>query len=238
MGERDQFSEFDVDAPQGAEPHDREEVQDRDEDTGDMVPRSRLDEIRAQRDQLHAQREEMIRSMLSGNQAAEGGEQRRDPEPDDLLKPEIPEGTDPEVAQLLGPILEANNRALYDRVSRSFEQRVAPVEERINFADMVENVSSRVEGFNEVRGDIVRMLEQMDPVERDRYSDETGLEALAYRALRDRGDRMGSRADMAHTAPFGASEGRATRRKATEADVWAMSDAEFERELERKGLSL
>ena len=238
MERRDQFSEFDADAPTGSpeivDPKAQPEEM-------DMVPKSRLDEVRAQRDQLHGQREEMIQSMLNSapQQAAPAATESDAAE---ATKVVLPEGTDPEVAKLLTPILEANNKAVYDRVSedlnRNVDTRVAPVEERINNAEMVESVQGRVEGFDTVRQDIVDMLERMSPEERKRYTSEIGLESLAHQALREREARTGARTDMAHSAPFGSSEARPDRREALESDVWALSDDEFERALARKGMSL
>lgn len=238
MEERDQFSSFDDELPNvevGAnDPAGFKAPQAEEKD--DMVPRSRLNEVKAQRDELYGQREEMIKSMLNGEPARVSAEDTVTQ--DAVAEVVIPEGTDPEVAKLLTPIIQANNETVMRRLEKQFEQRVGPVEERINHADTVEAVRSRVEGFDDVRQDVVAMLEQMNPQERAEYSNQMGLQALTERALRVRAEREGARQGMAQSAPFGTSDMRPTRKEANEADVWAMSDEEFERALANKGLTL
>jgi hypothetical protein len=93
MTQRDQFSEFDFDAgPTGpSEP--------REPGPEEMVPISRLNEVIAQRDKSEGQRDQVIQSMLNGQQAPSAEADLEEPIVDPL-KFELPEGTDPEVAKL------------------------------------------------------------------------------------------------------------------------------------------
>lgn len=224
MSQRDQFTEFDNNAgPQGAA------SQDAPTEKEQMVPISRLNEANIQRDQANAQRDEIIKSMLNGSDSDQSSASVPASSPDDMIKVELPEGVDPDVAALLVPILEANNKAVYERMNAQVNTRVGPVEDKINYAESVQNVSSRVEGFDDVREDIVRIFEGMSPEERDRHNNEQGLELMALRALKDRASNTRARSDMAHSAPFGNSGMRPTQsRGATAQDVWDMTDEEFE----------
>jgi len=226
MTQRDSFSEFDLNV--GPPAVENQEVGKPKEE---MVPISRLNEANAQRDKAYGQRDEILGSMLNG--APDGGPatppMSEEQAMADMVKVELPEGTDPEVAALITPIIEANNRAIYQRMNSQIDTRVSPVEDRFNYAEAVEGVASRVEGFETVREDIVSMFGQMSPEEQGKYNNEAGLEIMAYRALRIREANRSSRPSMAHSAPFGSSGIRQTQRPAmTAEDVHAMSDEEFE----------
>jgi hypothetical protein len=73
------------------------------------------------------------------------------------------------------------------------------------------------------------MFQGMSPEDQARYNNEQGLETMALRALRVRDLDQSSRSGMAHSAPFGNAGMRpAPARQATEADIWNLSDDEFE----------
>lgn len=225
MVQRDAFTEFDLDvAPEGAPQSGAPETE-----KEEFVPISRLNEALATRDKAVGQRDDMIHSMLNGSAQGEVEKPTEAPSIDEMSKVEFPEGADPDVIAVLTPILEANNRAVFERMGDQLRTEVGPVVDKIGHAEAVERVASRVEGFNDVRQDIVHMFEGMSPEEQQKNNTEQGLEIMALRAIEARRQATGARPMMAHSAPFGHTGIRpAPARKATEQDIWDMTDEEFE----------
>ncbi len=231
MNQRDAFSEFDLDAgpetPAHQTPAPAEE----------MVPKSRLDEVLVQNNELRQGREDVIQSMLNGSIVRADAQVPEEENPlANGFEPVFPEGTEDGVKELLTPILKQNIELAVSGVQGSVDSRLAPVESQMDYAKIIENVRGRVEGFDTVREDVVRLFQNLPPEQRDHYNSEIGIELLAERALRAREDARGARRGMAHSGPVrNAGPGSMSRPEMSPEDVWSKSDTEFEDYVAKRG---
>ena len=231
MTPRDAFTEFDLDAgPVGP-------ARGPDGKWDEMVPKSRLDEALAQNTELKRGREDIIQSMLNGSLVrADVGAPAEENPLSNGFEPVFPEGTDDDVKELLTPILKQNIELAVNGVKGTLDSRLAPVENQMDYARAIENVRGRVEGFDTVKDDIVRIFQNLTPEDQAEYNSELGIEALAQRALRERQEARRNRPSMAHSGPVHNSGlGPTGTPQESPEGVWGMNEAEFENYLARKG---
>ena len=229
MRNRDSLSEFDVETEDFFE--DPAGQKDEKEPKEEMVPKSRLDDLIAQRDSYANQRDEAIRSMLSTRQ------QSYSPPPQPQVpEVQLPQGVDEEAAALLKPILDpviqqtiqVTKDIATQEALAAVNNTYGPALQEAQRQAGIREIDGRVEGFSStLMQDVKQMFNELPPEERQRYDNPVGIEALALKAKLNRvASGGGDFSDMAHSVPRGTSEHAP---KGSEEDVWKMSDEEFER---------
>jgi hypothetical protein len=225
MTQRDEFSQFDEtlggpDEGQEANPP-REEQEEQKAESG---VDKRISDLTRERNEAVKMRDEAIRKMLEGAPTRAPEPDPAPKESDDFVADSLPEDTDPEVADVLRPVLAAHEA----RIRREFEARYGPAITRVERDQNIELIETRVEGFRkELMEDVEEMFKAMSPEEQAEYDNRLGIEALALRAKINRINSGRDFTDMAHSAPSGNTPPDRPRGP-SEQSVWDMPDEEFD----------
>jgi len=227
--ERDQFSEFDEPGFVQQEPDeaatDREQMANL---TGEpMIPKSRFDEVRQERDHYASKYDETVRTML--NRPAPAMQQAPQ-------EPQLPPGTDKEVFEAVDPVVRAMFQQEVPRLREEIRQEIAGryghVLSRVERDMNLNELDERVPGFkSELYSDVKAMWDEMPPERRREYDSKAGMEALALKARLRRLEQSpgADLSGMAHSAYGHPADARSGSGLQTENDIWNLSPDEFRR---------